>query len=164
MFCNSHVLGHSFLHSLIRQTRARSHTYHHAQAERQLRLLMEQNKYGFPRLETWGKPAEFYCEQGQKCLYHRAISLSAFLIMSDLASQCYLEQISSIFIQLRYFFLHLPPVYRFTDFYSALFDWVSLGVDDAMLFQWTEQSVDSDIPEKLFPNGTLVPYRSSFIM
>ena len=44
---------------------------------------------------------------------------------------------------------HLPPVHLFADFYLALFDGVSLGVNDAVLCRWTEQPAYSDSPDEL---------------
>jgi len=77
---------------------------------------MGQNEYGFPRLETWGKQAGSIVSKAKNAfITWMTIPLSAFLIMRDLASQCYLEQISSIFKQLRYFssFTTCPPLYGF---------------------------------------------------
>lgn len=138
-FCNIHVLGHSFLHLLTRQIWARSHTYHHPQAEMQLSLLMGQNEYGFQGQNEYGFPGE----RGQDLLWARPKMplLPGWLFRYLLPWAWETWPLNVIWSKCQVFSynwstsFHLPPVHLFTDFYLALFDWVSLGVKDAMLFQ-----------------------------
>lgn len=158
-FCNIHVLRHSFF---VHSSNMGSHTCHHAQAEMQLRLLMEENEYGFPRLEARGKLSGFYCEQGQKCLsylddyfficfpYHEKFGLS----LLPGANSKYFHTIEILFL-----------IYHLSTSLGFLFSFIWLGFTWC---QWhyalsTEQSVYADIPEKLFPNRTLLPCRSALV-
>lgn len=143
---------HSCIHSFIKHGDSCIYTTMHEKCSSG--FSWNRARAGFPCLEALGKLTEVSYEQSQKMPILGDYFVSGFPL---LASQCHLEPIPNIFIQLRHFSspTTCPPLYWF------LFSHICLS------FTWYLSCsffVYLDILEKSFLNWTLMRYKNSLIV